>query len=331
VEKLSKEKEKAGCSTGAVMAAMDFRKMLQEERWAMLQEEAAKRDASKMDQQSVPSRTPSNALQPAPNNSTTPSPKELIFPDYELLPTQLEKVGSINSLRYCEECVDESTETGLLRNIDNQAHQRPWIELRGRKLQCLGNFPHQINRDDSTQLSTEMPQWLAALIDGLVTQGIFTEENRPDNVLINRYEAHEGILHHTDGPAYHDTVAILSLGSDCVLSFRRNLPAEMIGTAFAGDVCSVLLRRRSLLVFEKEAYADFKHGIADEQPVQTLGTLGPCVNHPELGGQEVRLISALSAGLYTSFMVVSALMLFQQVVRSTRTSITFRKLKPLLS
>jgi alkylated DNA repair protein alkB family protein 6 len=276
------------------MAAMDFKKMMQEERWAMLQEEAAKRDAKKKDQQQpIAVQVTSTELQPVPRNEGAITYPEMKFQTFEFLPMEVDKIDSLNSLSYCEDCIDETTEAGLLRNIQKQALMQPWKQLRGRKLQCLGNFPQQVDGDDSAQLSTEMPAWLAALIDGLVTQGIFTEENKPDNVLINRYEAHEGILHHTDGPAYHDTVAILSLGSDCVLSFRHNLRPEMIGTAFAGDVCSVLLQRRSLFVFEKEAYADYMHGIAEDQPVQVLGTHGPCVNFPDWEGDKVSLFHRL--------------------------------------
>jgi hypothetical protein len=72
-------------------------------------------------------------------------------------------------------------------------------------------------------------------------------------------------------------VAVLSLGSDCVLSLRPNLSPSQIGQHFAGDVSSVVLRRRSLFVFENSAYSAHKHGI-EGAPLQVVGENGPCAN-----------------------------------------------------
>eukprot|EP00601_Ochromonadales_sp_CCMP2298_P025087 CAMPEP_0173270786 /NCGR_PEP_ID=MMETSP1143-20121109/439_1 /TAXON_ID=483371 /ORGANISM="non described non described, Strain CCMP2298" /LENGTH=394 /DNA_ID=CAMNT_0014207247 /DNA_START=158 /DNA_END=1343 /DNA_ORIENTATION=- len=122
-----------------------------------------------------------------------------------------------------------------------------------------------------------MTCWLDALIDELMRLGVFSPECRPNNVLVNEYSPEEGILHHTDGPLYFHRVAVLSLGSDCVLSLRRNLSPSQIGQHFAGDVSSVVLRRRSLFVFENSAYSAHKHGI-EGAPLQVVGQNGPCAN-----------------------------------------------------
>lgn len=101
-----------------------------------------------------------------------------------------------------------------------------------------------------------------------------------DHVLINQYEATEGILHHTDGPIYLDTVAILSLSSSCLMTFRHKFRSEDIGKDenLGQDVFSVLLQPRSLLVFSGPVYSQFMHGIADGMPCQIVGDTAPCIN-----------------------------------------------------
>lgn len=103
-----------------------------------------------------------------------------------------------------------------------------------------------------------------------------------DHVLINQYEATEGILHHTDGPVYLDTVAILSLSSSCLMTFRNKFNSEDIGKddSVSEDVFSVLLQPRSLLVFSGIIYTQFMHGIADgtDGICQIVGSTAPCIN-----------------------------------------------------
>mmetsp|Transcript_25966 Transcript_25966/g.103842 ORF Transcript_25966/g.103842 Transcript_25966/m.103842 type:complete len:129 (+) Transcript_25966:692-1078(+) len=55
----------------------------------------------------------------------------------------------------------------------------------------------------------------------------------------------------------------VSLGQDRLLLFSRRLrPEEVVGTG-EPPVVSVLLRRRSLVVFADRAYADHLHGVDD--------------------------------------------------------------------
>ncbi|CAD7932928.1 unnamed protein product [Amoebophrya sp. A120] len=108
----------------------------------------------------------------------------------------------------------------------------------------------------------------------------------PNHLLINCYQPGDGIMPHQDGPLYHPIVAILSLKSQIVFDFIAD--AEQDGGAEANkdegvqlednaevDVhdpaatsitksktTSLCLPRRSLLIFEKEAYEKCKHGIS---------------------------------------------------------------------
>ena len=132
---------------------------------------------------------------------------------------------------------------------------------------------------------------------------MFPANSRPDNVLINRYTTKEGILHHTDGPRYVEQVAIISLGADTIISFRRNLKSNQIGIEFGGDVFSVILKARSVLFFAKEIYSEYVHGIEAGIDEQIVGGYGECLNEHLVGLKEGDII-----------------------MRGVRTSITLRKI-----
>ena len=235
------------------MSALDFKKMLERERNALREERKTKQNEALV------------LSEETTDNDSAKTIKELsILPISNWLGIKtIREVGLIPTMYYAAEVISYDTEQLLLQHVDESILVQPWKQLRGRKLQCWGNFPEV----HGAELSTEMPQWLSVLITNLVDLKIFDQSTYPDNILINRYESNEGILHHTDGPAYYEKVAILSLGSDCMMSFRKKLKSEEIGKEYSGDVCTVLLKRRSLFVFEKDAYSCYMHGIDSEQSV----------------------------------------------------------------
>jgi hypothetical protein len=92
-------------------------------------------------------------------------------------------------------------------------------------------------------------------------------------VLINQYQPGEGIMHHTDGPLYHDCVVILSFGFPALMTFQPRLSSDEIGLLAAKptselpgaqptkEEVSILLQPCSLLCFSKDAYSSYLHGI----------------------------------------------------------------------
>lgn len=198
-------------------------------------------------------------------------------------------VGDIPDLFYIPDVINEQQEASIVTLIhqEGQIDNERWTNLRTRRLQCWGKFPPQAisqrkNESDGLQSTDRerLPRWLDGIINELVNCNIFDDSHRPNNVLINQYKSLEGILHHTDGPSYHDKVAILSLDSDCIMTFRYNLQPSEIGVKFSGDVFSVVLRRRSLLYFGRDVYSAFMHGIATDTDVQVVGSGNdgsPCV------------------------------------------------------
>lgn len=275
------------------MKAMDFLKLMEEER--RLFYSTAPATVAIVSPCFGKSRVEEECTEAQPVND-----EELQMELLCLHPVELCRVGAIDSMYYADNVISKETEQYLLQLIEEQTVAQPWRKLRNRRLQCWGRFP-TVSSSVTEDLSKPMPQWLNVLIQSLDKAGI-SSSSHIDNVLINQYEPDEGILHHTDGPAYHDRVAILSLGSDCLLSFRRKLSPEQIGIEFGGDVCSVLLRRRSLFIFEKDAYVYYMHGIAEDEPVQDISGHGPCINVPsDAQGNQVRHThSAFSYRLFRS-------------------------------
>jgi len=136
-----------------------------------------------------------------------------------------------------------------------------------------------------------LPRPLAEIARELVTRNVFPSSSSPppNHVLLNEYQAGQGILPHTDGPRYEDRTATLSLGSDVVIEFTKRLTSSEIGSAKQAtttthpigvndgereemninqkmeksntDPLQVLLESGSLLVFQGDAYMNYCHGI----------------------------------------------------------------------
>jgi alkylated DNA repair protein alkB family protein 6 len=181
-----------------------------------------------------------------------------------------------NSLYYISDIITKEYANFLLSSV-NKAQSR-WIELKTRKLQLYGKLPLNQHQTVGPNYDEIIPPWLSQLLEESAKTGIFSQEIYPNNVLINQYEADQGILHHTDGPSYHNRVAIFSLESACVMSFKPKLSPSQIGILSDGDVLSVVLQPRSLLIFSDDLYNHHMHGIYPNESVQTVGQRGDCVN-----------------------------------------------------
>lgn len=275
------------------------------------------------------------------NAATDNAQEDIAMPDFSFPAIEFGRcrVGeNFHSVYYIQDALDPRTEESILTCIEREGAKGPdvWKQLRTRRLQCWGRIiPPTQGRCESSNYTdtdssgpTSFPSWLSAIIDALVRASVFSEADRPNHVLINEYSAHEGIMHHTDGPAYLDRVAILSLGTPCVMTFRRRYterPSEEsvtdntgigkeigkgnestiatesnsniglsqdIGYRHNQDVFSLVLQPRSLLVFTGDVYSEYMHGIADGKTVQIVGADAPCVNAHLAGvseGDEVSL------------------------------------------
>lgn len=155
---------------------------------------------------------------------------------------------------YIPDVISLPDEALLLRCIESSSS---WVQLKTRRLQCWGGLPPAPSAAVSAPtvpVHESIPPWLSAIVSSL--HFLFPPMFPPNHVLINDYAADQGILHHTDGPAYYPCAVILSLLSPAVMTFRLR------SNDSAGGELSVLLAPRSLLVFTKELYEQYMHGIS---------------------------------------------------------------------
>lgn len=127
---------------------------------------------------------------------------------------------------------------------------------------------------------------------------IFPSSTPPNHVLVNQYQAGEGIMAHQDGPAYAPLVVILSLGSSCVLNFfhsqehaagfhrsRQPPPSAEKGSDDAQEssdigknvkpLLSVFLEPRSLFLFAEDLFTKYYHAIEEVNRHPSLKLVHP--------------------------------------------------------
>lgn len=180
------------------------------------------------------------------------------------------RVGTVESIYYIPNAISPVQELQIMESIACSALHgcNVWKSLKNRRLQLWGG-----NKENMESL----PAWLNDISESLVECGTFSSSDKPNHVLINEYEAGGGIIHHTDGPVYRDNVAILSLESPCLMTFKHKLESHEIGQHNSDDVFSILLQPRSVLIFKDDVYTRFMHGIENVRS-DTIGASAPCLN-----------------------------------------------------
>ena len=156
--------------------------------------------------------------------------------------------ASISGLSYVPDFISATQEAALLQMIDAQ----PWLSDLKRRVQHYG-YKYDYKARGITQDSRigAIPDWLAGLCEDLHSQGYFTQ--MPDQVIINEYMPGQGITPHIDCvPCFGESVASLSLGSQCVMEFTH---------AKTGEKQQQLLEPRSLVVLSGESRYDWQHSI----------------------------------------------------------------------
>ena len=174
-------------------------------------------------------------------------------------------IGSIPSLYYIPEIISTEDQIKIVSHIHSEGLKpNIWTVLKTRKLQLWDS--------SDPKSSISFPVWLQQLCDMLIDMNVFSQDTAiPNHVLINHYEKGQGILHHTDGPSYYPKVAILSLESSCIMTFRKRLESSLIGSEYNGDLFSVVLKPRSLLVFTDDVYTQYMHGIINNADYDIVG------------------------------------------------------------
>lgn len=191
--------------------------------------------------------------------------------------------ATVPGLVYERGFVDEEHERCLVEWIDKQK----WLTELSRRVQHYGwRYSYRHKRVDPSMRLGELPEELADLAQRLVAEGLVPQ--LPDQVIVNEYNADQGISPHVDAPSFGDGIATLSLLESWEMAFHppakaaaasggpasgqpigsRQGQAGQAGKARqvgqAGKVGKVpmLLERRSVAVMHGEARYEWKHEIA---------------------------------------------------------------------
>ncbi len=166
----------------------------------------------------------------------------------------------LTGLRYLPEYLAYEAQTELLHVINAQT----WLGDLKRRVQQYGyKYDYKARRIDLSMKIGALPTWADAIATRLYEDGIFAE--KPDQLIINEYEAGQGIAPHVDcEPCFNDTIVSISLGSTCVMDFIHTLTKEKE---------SLLLDIGSAVVLQGESRYDWQHTIASRKTDKWAGKL----------------------------------------------------------
>lgn len=147
--------------------------------------------------------------------------KTSLFPEI-IQPDEL----AIAGLEYFPEYISRAEQNSLLAYID----AAEWNNDLRRRVQHYGyRYDYQARRAHETDYIGPLPSWLHSLSQRLFEDGIFSQA--PDQAIINEYLPGQGIAAHIDCiPCFADTIASISLGSNCMMDFEGQISKEKITT-----------------------------------------------------------------------------------------------------
>jgi alkylated DNA repair dioxygenase AlkB len=172
-----------------------------------------------------------------------------LFDNLDLVEPPPINLAEITGLTYLPEFIDPESHDDLLANVDSQ----PWLNDLRRRVQHYGyKYDYKARRVDPSMRIGALPGWAMAIAEHLVDRGLMRE--LPDQLIINEYKPGQGIANHVDCvPCFTDSIASLSLGSSCVMTFTSKE---------TGHIIPLLLEPRSLVALRGEARYGWTHGIA---------------------------------------------------------------------
>ena len=256
---------------------------------------------------SIPSHT---SVQPPPNIITTYVPnmihysKDFIFNAsyrdalvqwlYQLPENDLSSASSFISNRHNQTTNNPTATTTTTIDTATTAANGKWTVLPHAQRRValfdatLAPPPQGSSSSSSSSIDAVhsiFPPPLQILIDTLIEAGVYNNNNNnvddmkqylPNHILINEYVyAHQGILPHTDGPAYHSKTITISLGMGNVLLQFTPMSTQCDNQEFQ----MVLHGNGSLIIFENDAYTNYYHSINDLSSTTTTTTTSTPINH----------------------------------------------------
>jgi alkylated DNA repair dioxygenase AlkB len=151
---------------------------------------------------------------------------------------------TVGGLQYVPEYLDREAHDRLLAAVD----LHPWQTFVDHGVQIYGY--HYNHRRRAAYRIGELPQWASDLALRLWRDDLLP--NVPDQMVANEYRPGSGMFAHVDQAVFGDTIALVSLGSSCVMQFS---------TSKAERTEELLLEPRSVLLLSGEARWAWTHEI----------------------------------------------------------------------
>jgi hypothetical protein len=179
---------------------------------------------------------------------------------------------------------------------------------------------------NASNTNTIFPEPLQSLANSLVDAGIFDAvDNPPNHILINEYAGgHQGILPHTDGPAYYHRTATISVSPNAAASVLLNFtPRDSTTTTTAtsstpsmapnqdpvllvehpAHIQVLLQGSGSLVVFEDTAYVHYLHSIDDGSGGSGVTTSESSATHTQQVAADACVNNAAGTSVLTDYRI----------------------------
>ena len=161
---------------------------------------------------------------------------------------QVTALAQPTGLTYIQDAVSKDEETSLLQTID----KLPWDNVLKRRVQHYGwKYNYSTRSVSKKDALGPLPSWAEAIAKRLAHVGPFTQI--PDQLIVNEYLPGQGIGAHIDAKIFGPTVAMLTLGSHTVMTFRDKDKKK--------DPVDLLMEPRSLAVITGNARHQWTHEI----------------------------------------------------------------------
>ena len=283
------------------MTSLDFKELMKRERKKAFNKRRQKEQDTNINKISSSSSTTTSFTN---NNNNNNNNNKLINNTHSSITNQQQQQllqnidkykcpSTISNIYYIPNFITIEEEETLIKDIEQNAKlNKPWISLTQRRLMNMGGIPHSTG-----MLKEILPDFIKKLNNKLLEQGIVMKKQDknnnlkqyipskvPNHVLLNEYTNGKGISPHQDGPLYDSNAIILSLNSSARIDFltkeqdihtttnNNNEQEENISMNTKqqqqqryNKMESVLLMPRSLLIFNKDAYNKYYHGIKTTQ------------------------------------------------------------------
>eukprot|EP00026_Physarum_polycephalum_P015594 Phypoly_transcript_16313.p1 GENE.Phypoly_transcript_16313~~Phypoly_transcript_16313.p1 ORF type:complete len:233 (+),score=21.88 Phypoly_transcript_16313:24-722(+) len=183
---------------------------------------------------------------------------------------RLNFLNTVSGVQYIPSFISEEEEKLLITGIDGEE----WSEELKRRTQQYGAKFNYRTRGASRAVHDadipKLPSFLNFLTDRLVSHNIYSLQHPPDQLIINEYNAEQGIAKHVDAvKLWGPTVVTLSLGLPTMMRFTKPKSLDPDGKC----ILDVVLEPRSLVVLQGEARYDWQHGIERGNTIKWKGNI----------------------------------------------------------